>query len=121
MRADRDLERQGRNVGAGVQRIFGKDGFDVAFECVGVEPTLTAAVETIQKGGTLIVVGVFGEKPRIDMGLVQDRELNIRGTLMYQAQDYKRAVSHRFRRCHRRAVDVQALPVRGVPGRLPLH
>lgn len=74
------------------ERVFGKDGYDVAFECVGVEPTITAAVETIQKGGTLIVVGVFGEKPRIDMGLVQDRELNIRGTLMYQAHDYRRAV-----------------------------
>jgi threonine dehydrogenase-like Zn-dependent dehydrogenase len=73
-------------------RAFGKDGFDVAFECVGVEPTITAAVETIQKGGTLVVVGVFGEKPRIDMGLVQDRELNIHGTLMYQRQDYERAV-----------------------------
>ena len=74
------------------ERIFGKEGFDVVFECVGVEPTITAAVETIQKGGTLIMVGVFGEKPRIDMGLVQDRELNIRGTLMYQRQDYERAV-----------------------------
>jgi len=74
------------------ERIFGKEGFDVVFECVGVEPTITEAVETIQKGGTLIVVGVFGEKPRIDMGLVQDRELNIRGTLMYRAPDYKRAV-----------------------------
>ena len=71
---------------------IGKEGFDVVFECVGVEPTITAAVETIGKGGTLIMVGVFGEKPRIDMGLVQDRELNIRGTLMYQRQDYERAV-----------------------------
>ena len=59
---------------------------------MGVEPTITAAIETIEKGGTLVVVGVFGEKPRIDMGLVQDRELNIRGTLMYQRQDYERAV-----------------------------
>ena len=74
------------------ERVFGKDGFDVVFECVGVEPTITAAVETIQKGGTLVIVGVFGEKPRIDMGLVQDRELNIHGTLMYKAQDYRRAV-----------------------------
>ena len=74
------------------ERIFGKEGFDVVFECVGVEPTITAAVETIGKGGTLIMVGVFGEKPRIDMGLVQDRELNIRGTLMYQRQDYERVV-----------------------------
>jgi L-iditol 2-dehydrogenase len=74
------------------QRVFGRDGFDVAFECVGVEPTIAAAVATIQKGGTLVIVGVFGEKPRIDMGLVQDRELNIHGTLMYKAEDYRRAV-----------------------------
>jgi len=74
------------------ERVFGKDGFDVAFECVGVEATITAAIETIQKGGTLVVVGVFGDKPRINLGLVQDRELNIHGTLMYQIQDYKRAV-----------------------------
>ncbi|MFC1976229.1 zinc-binding dehydrogenase [Chloroflexota bacterium] len=73
-------------------RVFGLDGFDVAFECVGVEPTITAAVENIQKGGTLVIVGVFGQKPRVDLGLVQDRELNIHGTLMYQRQDYEQAV-----------------------------
>jgi len=74
------------------QRVFGKAGFDVAFECVGVEPTITAAVANIQKGGTLIVVGVFGDKPRLDLATVQDRELNLRGTLMYQRPDYQRAV-----------------------------
>jgi L-iditol 2-dehydrogenase len=74
------------------ERIFGKEGFSIALECVGVEATMTAAVETIQKGGTIIVVGVFGEKPRIDVGLVQDRELNLRGTLMYQRPDYIKAV-----------------------------
>lgn len=73
-------------------RVFGPRGFDVAFECVGVEPTITAAIETIAKGGTLVVVGVFGEKPRVDIGLVQDRELNIRGTLMYKREDYVKAV-----------------------------
>jgi 2-desacetyl-2-hydroxyethyl bacteriochlorophyllide A dehydrogenase len=73
-------------------RVFGVEGFDVVFECVGVEDTITAAIENIQKGGTIIVVGVFGEKPRLDLGLVQDRELNLRGTLMYQRPDYERAV-----------------------------
>ena len=75
-----------------VERVFGKDGFDVAFECVGVEPTITAAIANIQKGGTLIIVGVFGDKPRIDLSTVQDRELNLRGTLMYKRPDYERAV-----------------------------
>ena len=74
------------------KRIFGEAGFNVALECVGAEPTITAAVSTIEKGGTIIVVGVFGEKPRVDMGLVQDRELNLHGTLMYTKKDYVRAV-----------------------------
>lgn len=73
-------------------RVFDQEGFDVAFECVGVEATITAAVAIIQKGSTLVIVGVFGEKPRVDLGLVQDRELNLLGTLMYRKQDYRRAV-----------------------------
>jgi L-iditol 2-dehydrogenase len=75
------------------RRVFGEQGFDLAFECVGVEATLDAATENLAKGGTLIVVGVFGEKPRMDLGLVQDRELNVAGTLMYQRPDYERAVA----------------------------
>jgi L-iditol 2-dehydrogenase len=75
------------------KRVFGEQGFDLAFECVGVEATLTAATENLAKGGTLVVVGVFGEKPRMDLGLVQDRELRITGTLMYQRPDYEQAVA----------------------------
>jgi L-iditol 2-dehydrogenase len=74
-------------------RVFGDAGFDLAFECVGVEATLTAATENLAKGGTLVVVGVFGDKPRMDLGLVQDRELRIIGTLMYQRPDYEQAVA----------------------------
>ena len=73
-------------------RIFGKRGFDTAFECAGVEATLEAAIESIQKGGTIVVVGVFGDRPRVNIGLVQDRELAIVGTLMYQLRDFVKAV-----------------------------
>jgi L-iditol 2-dehydrogenase len=75
------------------RRVFGGHGFDLAFECVGVEATLAAATENLAKGGTLVVVGVFGDKPRMDLGLVQDRELSITGTLMYQRPDYEQAVA----------------------------
>jgi len=57
-----------------------------------VEPPLTAAVANIEKGGRIVVVGVFGEKPRVDLGLVQDRELTLAGTLMYKIDDYREAV-----------------------------
>jgi len=74
------------------EKAFGADGFEVAFECAGVEATIGAAVSGIRKGGTIIVVAVFGEKPRVDLGLVQDRELTLRGTLMYRRADYQRAI-----------------------------
>lgn len=74
------------------RRVFGGAGFDVAFECVGVEPTISAAVANLAKGGTLVVVGVFGDQPHVNLGLVQDRELNLRGTLMYRRPDYLRAI-----------------------------
>ena len=80
-------------LAAAARRVFGEDGFDIALECVGIEATLSAAVDTIGKGGTIVVVGVFGEKPRVAMGLVQDRELTLVGTLMYRYQDYQRAVA----------------------------
>lgn len=80
------------SLAVAAQRVFGSDGFEVVLECVGVEDTMTAAIENIQKGGTIVVVGVFGEKPHVDMGLVQDREINLHGTLMYKRPDYIRAV-----------------------------
>jgi len=73
-------------------RAFGKAGFDVAFECAGVEAALDAAVSAVAKGGTIVAVGVYGELPRVNMGFVQDRELNLIGTLMYQYSDFVKAV-----------------------------
>ena len=73
------------------KRVFGDEGFDIAFEAVGVEATMDAAIDTIQKGGAIVVLGVFGEKPRIDMSIVGDRELSLIGTLMYKHEDYLKA------------------------------
>jgi 2-desacetyl-2-hydroxyethyl bacteriochlorophyllide A dehydrogenase len=73
-------------------RAFGDEGFDVAFECAGVQPALDAAVATIQKGGTIVVVAVYEHRPTVDMSVVGDRELKLVGTLMYKREDYVRAV-----------------------------
>jgi L-iditol 2-dehydrogenase len=73
-------------------RVFGPDGFDVAFECAGVQAAIDAVIGGIQKGGTIVLVAVYGEKPLVDTGLIQDRELNVFGTLMYRREDFERAV-----------------------------
>ena len=87
-----DIKYSNESLKEATYRTFGEDGFECAFECVGVEATMTDAVETIQKGGTIVVVGVFAEKARLDLGLVQDRELSLIGTLMYKYEDYLNAV-----------------------------
>jgi L-iditol 2-dehydrogenase len=75
-----------------VAEVFGPDRADVAFECVGLGETANQAILCVRKGGTVIVAGVFGDRPSFDLGLVQDRELEVRGTLMYQRQDYVDAI-----------------------------
>lgn len=72
--------------------VFGPDGFNVAFEAAGVETALDDAVQHIQKGGDIVVLGVFGSRPRVDMSVVGDRELRLIGTLMYRQEDYRQAV-----------------------------
>jgi L-iditol 2-dehydrogenase len=75
-----------------VCRAFGSDGFQVAFECAGVEAAIQELVPAIAKGGTIVIVGVYPEQARVDLGLVQDRELTLTGSLMYRKPDYERAV-----------------------------
>ena len=79
-------------LGDAIDRHFGPDKADLILECVGLEATVTDAIQYARKGSTIVIVGVFGEKPRVDLGLVQDRELSLVGTLMYQQADYERAV-----------------------------
>jgi len=74
------------------RRVFGADGFGTAIECAGAEPAMAAVIDAVNKGGTIMVVGVFEGKPRIDMSVVGDRELALVGTLMYQHGDFEQAV-----------------------------
>jgi L-iditol 2-dehydrogenase len=75
-----------------LRRDFGPDRADLTLECVGVQATVTQAIECARKGTTLVIVGVFGQKPVVNLGYVQDWELKLVGTAMYQKQDYERAI-----------------------------
>lgn len=86
------INTQKEDLGAALLREFGPDRADLILECVGVQDTITQAVALARKGTTIVVVGVFGEKPLVDLGLVQDRELSLVGTLMYQRSDYEKAI-----------------------------
>ena len=90
--ADCVVNAQQEDVSTAVRREFGKDGADLIFECVGAEQTLETAVQTARKGSKIIVVGVIGGRPRLSVGLLQDRELEMIGTLMYVREDFLLAI-----------------------------
>ncbi|MGB5895764.1 MAG: alcohol dehydrogenase catalytic domain-containing protein [Ignavibacteriaceae bacterium] len=81
-----------QKLSSALEDAFRGAGYSIAFECVGIEATMAETIETIGKGGSIVVVGVFAERPRVDLGLVQDRELKLIGTLMYKYEDYVNAV-----------------------------
>ena len=74
-------------------RAFGPDKADVILECIGSGEAITDAVRCARKGSMVVVVGVFGKPAPVDLGLVQDRELVLAGSLMYQKDDYERALA----------------------------
>ena len=76
-----------------VEKAFGGEGFDVGFECAGVEIALDTLIQGINKGGDIVAVAVYGDKPRVDVSIIGDRELKLIGTLMYKHEDYQVAVA----------------------------
>ena len=89
---DHTVNSAEENLQEAIVGYFGEDLADAMLECVGVQPTIEQAVKYARKGTDIIIVGVFGNKPAVDMGLVQDKELRLVGTLMYMEQDYHTAI-----------------------------
>lgn len=65
---------------------------DMIFDCVAIQPTLETAVKVARKGTRIVVVGVPAGPLSVPMHLVQDRELELIGTLMYRREDYDASI-----------------------------
>ncbi len=68
------------------------EGWDVVFECVGIEASIRDSLDIARKGGRVVVVGVFGHETKVKMANIQDRETEVIGTLMYVRRDITDAI-----------------------------
>lgn len=78
----------------GIKRILGNESFQVGIEAVGAEPALQSLVNNVEKGGEVIIVGVYEEHPRLNMGFVGEHELTVSGSMMYRHEDYAEALEY---------------------------
>ena len=66
---------------------------DVIIECVGhTSVTLNQAIDLARRGGRIVILGVFHEEVPVKIGYVQDKELELYGSLVYVSSDFHRAI-----------------------------
>jgi L-iditol 2-dehydrogenase/threonine 3-dehydrogenase len=76
----------------GVKQYFGNEGFQIGFEAAGVEASLHALMANVEKGGDIVILGVYAKDPTINMYYLGEHELNVFGSMMYRDEDYLAAV-----------------------------
>lgn len=96
---------------AALRESFGGHGPDIVFECAGSEAATDLAITTVRRGGHVVIVGVYGSPPKVKMILVQDKEITMKGSLMYTWDDYHDAVAF----VERQRVDLKILQTHHVP------
>ncbi|MCD6118202.1 alcohol dehydrogenase catalytic domain-containing protein [bacterium] len=75
-----------------IKRVFGDEGFQIGLEAAGVPATITDLIKYIEKGGEIVILGVYEKNPTINMGFVGEHELKLIGSLMYKHEDYEKAI-----------------------------
>ncbi|WP_307866359.1 zinc-dependent alcohol dehydrogenase [Leucobacter chromiisoli] len=65
---------------------------DVVFDCVSRESTVRLAIQILEKGGSLMTVGVPDGPTVVDLQLIQDHEIALLGNLMYVREDVDLAI-----------------------------
>lgn len=83
----------------------------IAFECVGGAGPLNTCVESVERGGHVIILGVYEKPVKAPFITVQDRELHLVGSLMYTWDDYRTAV----KLLQKKRVDVTRLQTHHFP------
>ena len=76
----------------GVNLFFGDEGFQVGFEAAGVQSSLDVLMKFVEKGGEIVILGVYSQNPVINMFYLGEHELNVFGSMMYRHEDYEAAV-----------------------------
>ena len=64
----------------------------VVVDCVSRESSVAQAVDLVDKGGAIMIVGVAAGATPVRLDLIQDRELALIGNLMYVREDYTAAI-----------------------------
>jgi L-iditol 2-dehydrogenase len=78
--ADHVFNAASDNIPDEIRKLTSHRGADLAFEAVGITPTIQTAVESLRKGGTLVLVGNLSPMIELPLQKVVTRELVVKGS-----------------------------------------
>ncbi|NLH99887.1 MAG: alcohol dehydrogenase catalytic domain-containing protein [Chthonomonadales bacterium] len=73
-------------------RAWSDGGVDVAIEAVGIGITRSAAVASVRKGGTVIMLGLHDQSSELDFAGMVRNEIALKGSFAYTSADFSRAL-----------------------------
>jgi L-iditol 2-dehydrogenase len=76
---------------AEIMQVTGGTGVDVAVEAVGRSETVKASIESVRKGGTVVLVGNISPEVALPLQKVVTRQLRLQGSCA-SAGEYPRAI-----------------------------
>ena len=65
---------------------------DVVFDCVAAQATVTSAIDMVQRGGTVVLLGVPSRPVEVPAFGIQDRQIRLQGSITYLGSDYAEAI-----------------------------
>jgi L-iditol 2-dehydrogenase len=91
MGADHTLQLSGAELVAEVMRLTENKGVDVALEAVGRNETVSVAIDSVRKGGTVTLIGNITPEVTLPLQKVVTRQLRLQGTAA-SAGEYQQAI-----------------------------
>lgn len=96
---DRSLARRQRAISLGAtsavdpaaESVLDNVRADVTFDCVGVGQSANTAIKLARKGGRVVLVGIFGDPPTVNLNEVVLREREMIGSFAY-VDDFRKAI-----------------------------
>lgn len=73
-------------------RLFAARGVDTIIDCVGVQATREQAIQLINPGGSVIIVGLGQDQTTLSMNHVVRQEISLIGSYTYANADFEQAV-----------------------------
>ena len=89
--ADEALHPSGADLVAQVQKLTGGQGVDLAYEAVGRNETVAAAIDCTRKGGTVTLIGNIVPEVTLPLQKVVTRQIRLQGSCA-SAGEYPQAI-----------------------------